>query len=728
MKLSCKVPFFLLLILFPGESLAQYSFKAVIKDKETHARLAGVVVADKHGHGNTSNDSGQVVVSSPIAGTDTFSFTYVGYETTTLTVTMPDNMVHEIDLAGNDEALEEITIVSSTRTNEKIENAPIKVEVLGKEEMDEENTIKPANITGIIGDVSGVQIQQSSAVSGNTNVRIQGLNGQYTQILRDGMPLYEGFAGGFGILQIPPLDLRQIELIKGSASTLYGGGAIAGLINMISKRPTETQEAIFTVNATTLKEQDVNAYIAKREGQFGYTFFAGYTHQNAVDVNGDGFSDVPDLNTFTVHPRLFWYPDDKTTLIAGYNGTFEKRLGGDMQVINHAADSLHQYYEQDITQRNTGELIFERALPGLVKLTVKGSVSMFDRDIESNTDDIKGSQLNYYSEASVFIPQKSNSIVAGINATGDNFKKLPGSDSIALNDFSNSTVGAFAQYTLHLPAQTTLEGGLRADHTAQWGDFILPRIALFHRFNDTWATRAGVGFGYKTPNPLEVQIIDYPTQDLQPLPADIKAERSVGYNLEGNFKKDLGEGVNLFINHAFFFTTISTPVIATQLANEEVVFSNADKAINTMGFDTYVKLSVKSLELYVGYTYTDAERTYLAQNQFMPLTPRNRFAFTAVRAFGKKWRAGLEGSYIGVEYRDGDTNTQPYYLTSLMIERKFGKIWTLVVNGENLFDYRQTRYEQIYTGTITNPVFKPLWAPIDGRVINLSLRIMPFNK
>jgi iron complex outermembrane receptor protein/outer membrane receptor for ferrienterochelin and colicins len=63
-----------------------------------------------------------------------------------------------------------------------------------------------------------------------------------------------------------------------------------------------------------------------------------------------------------------------------------------------------------------------------------------------------------------------------------------------------------------------------------------------------------------------------------------------------------------------------------------------------------------------------------------------------------------------------------------MIERKFGKIWTLVVNGENLFDYRQTRYEQIYTGTITNPVFKPLWAPIDGRVINLSLRIMPFNK
>src|SRR6202008_333350 len=102
----------------------------------------------------------------------------------------------------------------------------------------EENTIRPANIASILGDVSGGQIQQSSATSGNSNVRIQGLDGRYTQILRDGMPLYDGFSGGFGILTVPPLDLKQIELIKGSASTLYGGGAIGGLINLVSKRPT----------------------------------------------------------------------------------------------------------------------------------------------------------------------------------------------------------------------------------------------------------------------------------------------------------------------------------------------------------------------------------------------------------------------------------------------------------------------------------------------------------
>ncbi len=672
--------------------------------------------------------AGWSLIAGVSAGVDTFFFSYTGYQTDTIITTLPDNTLHEVLMSDGDRSLEEVTVVSSTRTNERIENAPIKVEVLGKEDMDEENTIRPANIASILGDVSGVQIQQSSAVSGNMNVRIQGLGGQYTQILRDGMPLYDGFSGGFGILQIPPLDLRQVELIKGSASTLYGGGAIGGLINLISKRPTETQDAVITLNATTLNEQDINAYFAKRWKKFGYTIFAGYTHQNATDVNDDGLSDVPDLSTFTIHPRLFFYPDEKTMLTIGYNGTFEKRLGGDMQVINNLPDSMHQYYEQDITQRHTGELIFERTLRGQAKLTVKGTLSSFTRDITSNTDDINGNQLNYYSEASVFIPQKKNSIVAGINATGDDFKKLPGSDSIALNDFHTNTIGAFAQYTLHLFEQTTLEGGLRADHTDLYGDFILPRIALFHRFNDTWAARAGVGFGYKIPNALDVQIIDYPIEDLQPLPSNIKAEKSTGYNLEGNFKKNLGDDVNLFINHAFFLTQITQPVIATQLADGRVFFSNADQPVTTMGFDTYVKLSVKTLELYLGYTYTDAERKYLQQNQFLPLTPRNRFAFTAVRPFAKKWRAGLEGSFVGVEYRDGDINTQPYFLTSLMIERKFGKMFTLVLNGENLLNYRQTNYEQIYTGPLTNPTFKPLWAPIDGRVINLSLRIMPFNK
>lgn len=729
MNIKKHIALFAVLLCAAVNADGQYSFKAVIKDKATHTRLAGVVVADHAGHGSATDDSGRVVVSGLAAGAATFTFQYLGYVTDSIAITMPDDREHEVLLAADEGALEEVVVVAATRTNEKIENSPTKVEVLGLEEMGEENTIRPANIASILGDVSGVQIQQSSAVSGNMNVRIQGLNGQYTQILRDGMPLYDGLSGGFGILQIPPLDLRQIELIKGSASTLYGGGAIAGLINLVSKRPGNKQEAVFTLNATTLNEQDVNAYVAKRYKKVGYTLFAGYIHQGAVDVNNDGFSDVPQLGSFTLHPRLLFYLNDKTTVIAGYNGTYEQRKGGDMQVLNNQPDSTHRYYEQNSTQRHTGELILERTLGATgAKFTLKGSASSFYKDVTTNTSIFKGNQLNYYGEASVFVPQGRNSIVAGINTTGDDFKKQPGTDSIALPDYSNNILGAFAQYTLHLGERTTIEGGLRADHTSHYGDFVLPRLTFFHRFSDQWAMRAGAGLGYKTPNPLTVQVIDYAIQDLRPLPAGMAAERSGGYNLEGNFKKDITHDVSLFVNHAFFLTQVADPVVATQLTDGSVVFGNAGKEINTMGFDTYVKLVVKGVELYLGYTYTDAQRTYLAQNQFVPLTPRNRAAFTAVKEFTDKWRIGLEGSYTGSQYRDNDSKTPGYMFAAVMLERKIGKMYSIVLNCENLFDYRQTKYEQIYYGSRISPTFKPLWAPIDGRVVNLAVRIMPFNK
>jgi iron complex outermembrane receptor protein/outer membrane receptor for ferrienterochelin and colicins len=283
-------------------------------------------------------------------------------------------------------------------------------------------------------------------------------------------------------------------------------------------------------------------------------------------------------------------------------------------------------------------------------------------------------------------------------------------------------MGAFAQATINMPVNTILEAGIRTDHHNRYGNFVLPRVALFHRFNKQWATRFGVGWGYKTPNPLAVQTVDYPIQDIQPLPDGIKAERSFGYNAELNFKKEFGEGKSLFINHAFFLTQINDPVIATEQANEDVLFSNAGSHILTRGFDTYVQLKLYDWELYAGYTYTVAERKYLSNNQFMPLTPRNRMAFVVVYEIPEIWRFGLEGSYTGTQYRDNNSKTPDYMFMAIMVERKLGRKISLVLNCENLLDYRQSRHEALYTGTVTDPIFKPLWAPIDGRVINFSVR------
>ena len=708
---------------------AQVSFKAIVKDMNSMKVMQGVT-ATVQGHAGLaviSNANGVVEIKNVPADSFVVVFNYIGYKQQELSVSAADTSIHNVLMEDAEAALQNVTVVASTRSNDPVENATTKVEVLGLEEMNEESTLKPGNIASILGDMSGIQIQQSSAISGNSNVRIQGLDGKYTQILRDGMPLYEGYSGGFGILTIPPLDLKQIELIKGAASTLYGGGAIGGLINLISKKPTYTPDASFMINQTTLKETNINAYYAQRWKSVGLTLFAGQNLQKEVDVNKDGFSDLPNTKSTLIHPTLFIYPSSKSYVSISWSGSFEDRLGGDMLAITSKQDSVHKYFEKNKLSRNTFSLMAENRFNNHLVATIKSSFSIFKRDETTNTSFFCGKQTNFYSEAALNAFAGKHNIVGGINITGDVFKPSE-LTQIPIGTFSNTTQGAFIQDTWRLLESTKVEAGVRVDHHNDYGNFILPRIALFHHFNKSWGTRLGFGMGYKTPNPLAPQIKDYSIFNIQPIVANLAEEKSTGANAEINYKKEFGDGNSFFINHAFFITSINDPIVATEDVSGNLSFANQAKPIVTKGFDTYVQMHVSDWEFYLGYTYTNAERKYLQNNQFMLLTPRNRSAFVIAYEIEHQWRFGIEGSYTGYQRREDYSKTPGYFFMAAMIEKKFGPKWSVVLNGENLLDKRQSNYESLYTGSISNPSFKALWAPIDGRVINLSLRFKPFEK
>ncbi|HEY6160690.1 MAG TPA: TonB-dependent receptor plug domain-containing protein, partial [Bacteroidia bacterium] len=173
-----------------------------------------------------TDTSGNATAKNIPDGNYSVQFTSVGYRTKTILISLPkDTLRKKIKvLLGPDQVMMDEVVISSTRTHSHMGDSPLKVEVIGEDETEEENGIKPGNVSSLLGDVSGIQIQQTSPVSGNSNVRMLGLQGKYTQVLRDGIPMYEGFSADFGVMQLPPLDLKQIEIVKGSASTLYGGG------------------------------------------------------------------------------------------------------------------------------------------------------------------------------------------------------------------------------------------------------------------------------------------------------------------------------------------------------------------------------------------------------------------------------------------------------------------------------------------------------------------------
>ncbi len=628
----------------------------------------------------------------------------------------------ESNSTQKDSTLQGVLVVSSTRTGESLENSTIRVEVLGSEEMQEESLVKPGSVASILGDVSGVQVQQSSAASGNTNVRILGLDGKYTQLLRDGMPIYDGFSGGFGVLSIQPLDLQQLELIKGSSSTLYGGGAIGGLINFISRKPAYQPEASFILNQSTRNETNVNAWLAARSRHWGYTLFLGQTWQHQVDVNHDGLSELPQLNSTVIHPTLFCYPSNKTIISLGWSGSFEKRKGGDMIAIGNHNVPDHPYFENNDLERNTVALISETRLSPRYVLHAKGTYSSFRRMIGTNTEFFRGKQANVYGEVSANAKLKRHIVVAGVNITGDYFR--PSVETPAqVGNVKHTSLGLFMQDTWSPVNDLRLETGLRIDRQCEYGTFVLPRVALLYKPGRSWGVRAGYGLGYKTPNPLTPQIRDYDVFAIRPLPADIRAESSAGINIEVNYKVTWGEDNSLLINHAFFYTGIRHAVIGEEQANGDLAFSNAGRRIITRGTDTYVQLKIDDLEFYLGYTFTDARRRYLASDQFMPLTPKNRAASTLVYEPDEAWRFGVEASWNSRQTRDDDNDIRGYCFMAAMISRKIGKKISVVLNVENLLDQRQSRYESLYTGSIATPLFRVIGTPLDGRVFNVAVRL-----
>jgi outer membrane receptor for ferrienterochelin and colicins len=268
-------------------------------------------------------------------------------------------------------------VVTTTRTSRTITNTPTRVEIISGEELEEKGNMKPGDIRMLLNESTGIQTQQTSATSYNASIRIQGLDGRYTQLLRDGLPLYGGFAGGLSLLQLAPLDLRQVEVIKGSASTLYGGGAIAGLVNLVSKTPTDKRELSFLANGTSAGGLDLSGFYSQRYGMVGMTVFGARNSHAPFDPAGIGLTAIPKFERYTINPRLFFF-GEKTTAHIGVNYTTEDRLGGNMQYIRHG---ITGFFEQNHTVRFSTQASFTHTFRENLLLNVKNSYTRFSRSI-----------------------------------------------------------------------------------------------------------------------------------------------------------------------------------------------------------------------------------------------------------------------------------------------------------------------------------------------------------
>lgn len=718
-------------------AFVQNSLSIKIQDAETKEPVVGAkVVVVGTQIGAISDSVGNVTIASAPDGEQTLKISAVGFLEKEMNWTFPLNEKVQLTVNLTTDTELDVVVIEATRSNRSIADLPTRTEAL-TEEIDEAASMEPSRISHLITHSTGIQVQTTSATSNGAVVRIQGLNGRYTQILKDGFPLYGGFSGSLDVLQIPPLDLRQVEYIKGSASTLYGGGAIGGLINLLSKKP-ESAETLLHINGSHIGARDLNFFAANRFGKWGFTNLASFHMHNPYDADDDGYSDVPEVLKLNFNPRLFFYPDDQTEFYFGGMITVEKRTGGDMYLINDGIpDWTHFYYDKQESKRFTTQFSVKRETKKGNVWTFKNSVSSFDRLIQLRSDPFGnqtrfgGKQNNSFSELNWNMKQPKHNLILGFNVYTEDFEEND-IDTTGFRDQLFFTYGLFANHLWDVSEKLALETGLRFDYAmgssqvsySTGEPFLLPRLSLLWKVVDPFRIRLGGGMGYRMPTVFTEEAEPLAFQNVNAIDFEnVAAERSYNGNLDFKYTSDFGSKNVLFtFNQLFFYNVIDNPILLSIDQNGWYNYANSTGMVHSRGFESQIKLTLWKFTWFIGYTYTDAFLDAEGLQQTLVLMPEHSVKGDLLFVVDGKWRIGWDYEYKSRQRLTNGSYTRDLFMTGVIVERTLGN-FVIFLNAENFTDVRQSRYESTLSNPNGTPQYTDIWAPLDGFFFNAGLKI-----
>ncbi|MDC0201948.1 TonB-dependent receptor [Flavobacteriales bacterium] len=725
----------LILVAFATISNAQNTFTSKIVDSENNEILIGATILLKETrNGVNTNTQGSAILENIPNGKQTIIVSYIGYQEREIIYTFPQAglVVHEIKLTPSDSEIDEI-IIEATRSNRTAANLPTRTEVL-TDEIDEAASMEASKISHLITHSTGIQVQTTAAGSNGKVVRIQGLNGRYTQILKDGFPLYGGFSGSLDVLQIPPLDLRQVEYIKGPASTFYGGGAISGVINLLTKKA-DKDETLLHINLSHIGARDFNAFTSKKFGKWGFTNLASMHLHIPYDANEDGFSDIAQVSKFNFNPKLFYYPNQKTSLYFGATISQENRKGGSMDKIKNQNTSSSYFLDEQESSRITSQFSAKYKLSKKNTITIKNSISSFDRyiNIDENilgtSTTFGGNQLNSFTELNFNVNKETQNINIGLNALSDVFSE----DHYLSQQLRNQeyhTLGLYINHLWDISNKLAVESGLRADKVDASAfqsknngqNFVLPKISALYKLTPELSVRLGGGMGYRMPTLFNEEAEAYGYRNLKAVDfSSLVAEESYGSNIDFKYQSTFGlDNVLLSLNQMFFYNVIDNPIILNENNINNLFYEQVYDSLFSKGFESQIKLTVGKFTWFFGYTYTDAYLEKGENKHSLTFTPEHSIKGDLLFVVDNKWRIGWDYDYKSGQFLIDGTTTESLFTTGVIVERTINN-FVIFLNAENFTDVRQSN-----AGSMLNngsPQFAEVWAPLDGYFFNAGLKI-----
>ena len=664
----------------------------------------------------TSDRRGEAVLRLP-PGERTISAAKLGYAPASIRLLVRVGLDTVVALALEERAAEvERVVVSATRSGRTVEDEPTRVEVLAKEELEEKLFMTPGDIAMLLSETTGLRVQITSPSLGGANVRIQGLRGRYTQVLSDGLPLFGGQMPTIGLLQIPPLDLGQVEVIRGVASALYGSSALGGVINLGSRSPDDRRELL--VNQTSRGGTDAAFWQGEEVSErFGYTLLAGLHRQSQRDLDDDGWTDMPGYRRAVVRPRLYWEPAPGRSIFATAGTTIEEREGG---TVDDARAPDDRGFPESLGTRRfdggaTGRFLLGRA--GL--LTVKASGTLQRHRHRFGDDRERDRHATLFGEATLTRGGERQTFVAGVALQQERYRAA----DLAGFDYTFTTPAAFSQYDITPAPWTTISVSGRVDAHSEYGTLASPRLAVLLRAPGGWSARLSGGGGFFAPTPFTEETEVIGLARLAPL-SGLDAERARSAAVDVGRVRGSVE-----LRGSLFGSRVERAIALREGAGGELAFVNARGVTRTGGGELLARLTPEPFEVTATYTYvrsTEEDEDGVGRRP-VPLTPRHSVGIVGALEEEGRSRVGIELYYTGEQplvdnpYR---TVSKPYVLFGVLVERRIG--WAqLFMNAENIGNVRMTRYQPL-----VRPAPGPggrwttdAWAPLDGRVVNAGVRV-----
>ena len=665
--------------------------------------------------------TGQATLNVP-AGPIEVVISRFGFETARRRLTVSSGRPNPLTVELQQEAVvTEDVVVTATRSDRRIEDLPLRVEVVPQEEIDEKLFMTPGDISMMLAETNGIRVQVTSASLGAASVRVQGLRGRYTQVLADGLALY-GQTGSLGVLQIPPMDLGQVEVIKGVASALYGASALGGVINLVSRRPlADRAEREVLVNRTSRGGTDSVVWLSDKPwAHWGYTVLGGAHWQARADVDRDGWTDLPGYRRALVRPRLLWDNGSGRSLFITVGALAENRVGGAMP--GRVAPDGTPFPEDVNTRRMDGGVV-GRFVAGESKVvTMRASGLAQWHDLRFGDARERDFHQTWFAEASINGAAGAHNWVLGTAFQRDRFsaRDLPGFN------YTDTVPGVFAQDDYAVASRLTVSGSGRIDHHNRFGTFVSPRLSALVKLGAGWTLRPSLGSGFFAPTPFTEETEATGLSRLAPL-GDLQAERGRSVSLDLGWKRGPIE-----LTATWFQSAIDDAVLLTEapssLESKPVRIVNAPGPTRTRGSELIARWHRDEMDLIATHMFvwaTEADPANGVRRE-VELTPRHTAGVDWLRSIGHA-RVGVEVFCTGrQELRDSPyrMRTEPYVLWGIIGEWRIGRA-RVFLNAENLADMRQTKFDPF-----VRPTRRPdgrwtedVWMPLEGRVVNGGVRL-----